>query len=339
MAENFIQLSRADRRDLLGIAAARSGRPPHLLEKDVWVVWALDALFGSVLGDHLVFKGGTSLSKAYGVIHRFSEDVDLTYDIRALIPDLAGSSGEALPANRSQKDRWKKEVDLQLPKWVAEQAHPMLVEKLATDGIAATVTAAGEELLIDYEPLAMGSGYVAARVKLEFGASSTGEPNAVHGVVCDAASVIDDVVFPTARPRVMRAERTFWEKATAAHVFCAQARLRGERFARHWHDLARLDEAGYATTAIADRELAAAVARHKAIFFREMADGAPVDYATAVSGGLHLVPVGAALDALAEDYSRMVDDGLLLNDAEPFVDLMQTCETIAERANAIAAVG
>lgn len=334
-----MQLSQADRRDLLGVAAAKSGRPPHLLEKDVWVVWALDALFGSALGDHLVFKGGTSLSKAYGVIHRFSEDVDLTYDIRALIPELAGTSGEALPANRSQKDRWKKEVDLQLPKWVTEQAHPMLIEKLVTDGIAATVSAAGEELLIDYAPLATGSGYVAARVKLEFGASSTGEPNAFHGVVCDAASVIADVVFPSATPRVMRAERTFWEKATAAHVFCAQARLRGERFARHWHDLARLDESGYATTAIADRKLAAAVARHKTIFFREMADGAPVDYAAAVSGDLQLVPVGAALEALAEDYRHMVDDGLLLNDAESFADLMEKCAAIAQRANVIAAVG
>ena len=61
-----MQLSQADRRDLLGVAAAKSGRPPHLLKKDVWLVWALESLFGSALGDHLVFKGGTSLSKAYG---------------------------------------------------------------------------------------------------------------------------------------------------------------------------------------------------------------------------------------------------------------------------------
>jgi Nucleotidyl transferase AbiEii toxin, Type IV TA system len=58
------------------------GRPAHLLEKDVWAVWALAALYQSALREHLVFKGGTSLSKAYGVIRRFSEDVDLTYDIR-----------------------------------------------------------------------------------------------------------------------------------------------------------------------------------------------------------------------------------------------------------------
>ena len=63
---------------------------------------------------------------------------------------------------------------------------------------------------------------------------------------CDAADHVPGVEFPTAKPRVLQAERTFWEKATAMHVFCAQRRVRGEGFARHWHDLARLDEAGVA---------------------------------------------------------------------------------------------
>lgn len=85
MAEAFLRLSAQDRRDVR-VAADRSGRPAHLLEKDVWVVWALAVLYGSLLAERLVFKGGTSLSKAYRVIRRFSEDVDLTYDIRAIAP-------------------------------------------------------------------------------------------------------------------------------------------------------------------------------------------------------------------------------------------------------------
>ncbi len=95
MAEAFLLLPAEDRLEALSVAADRSGRPAHLLEKDAWVVWALATLYGSPLGEHLVFKGGTSLSKAYGVIRRFSEDVDLTYDIRALAPDLVGDNGEA----------------------------------------------------------------------------------------------------------------------------------------------------------------------------------------------------------------------------------------------------
>jgi len=81
MAEVFFHLSANDRRDALEVAASVSGRPVHLLEKDVWAVWSLATLFASPFAEHLVFKGGTSLSKGYGVIQRFSEDIDLTYDI------------------------------------------------------------------------------------------------------------------------------------------------------------------------------------------------------------------------------------------------------------------
>ena len=82
---------------------------------------------------------------------------------------------------------------------------------------------------------------------------STGEPAGLRNIICDASGLVEGVVFPTAQPRVMHAERTFWEKVTAIHVFCLQERLRGERFARHWHDVVRLDEAGFAAAAFADR--------------------------------------------------------------------------------------
>jgi hypothetical protein len=88
-------------------------------------------------------------------------------------------------------------------------------------------------------------------------------------VVCDAASYLDGIIFPSAFPRVMAAERTCWEKATAAHVYWAQGRLRGERYSRCWHDLARLDFAGLADEAIADRALARTVCPAQAMFFRE----------------------------------------------------------------------
>jgi len=337
MADAFLHLPVDDRREALNVAADQSGRPPHLLEKDVWVVWALAALYGSALGEHLVFKGGTSLSKAYGVIRRFSEDVDLTYDIRAIAPDLVGANGEALPKTRSEEKRWSSEVRKRLPEWVAGTAQPVIAGVLAAEALAAAIRVEDEKLFIDYEPIAAGSGYVAPSVMLEFGARSTGEPASLRDVACDASGLIEGVTFPTARPRVLHAERTFWEKATAIHVFCLQEQLRGDRFARHWHDVVRLDEAGLADAAFADRELASAVARHKGMFFAEKAaDRSPIDYAAAVNGALQLVPGGDAAKALQEDYGRMVEDGLLLDDAEPFEALMARCADIAARANRVA---
>lgn len=334
MAEAFILLPAEDRLEALSVAADRSGRPAHLLEKDAWVVWALAALYGSPLGDHLVFKGGTSLSKAYGVIRRFSEDVDLTYDIRALAPDLVKANGEGLPKTRSEEKRWTSAVRERLPQWVAEAVQPVIAKALAGESLSAAIRVDGEKLFIDYEATTAGSGYVSPSVMLEFGARSTGEPASPRDVTCDAAGLMDGVVFPTARPRVMHAERTFWEKATAIHVFCLQERLRGDRFARHWHDVVRLDEAGFAAAAFADRELANAVARHKAMVFAEKAaNRSPIDYASAVNGGLQLVPAGDGAKALAEDYARMVDDGLLLDEAEPFETLMERCADITARAN------
>lgn len=334
MAEQFLSLSADDRREALQVAASQSGRPAHLLEKDVWVVWALATLFQSPLGQHLVFKGGTSLSKAYQAIGRFSEDVDLTYDIRALAPDIVGDAGEALPATRAEERRWTDQIRKRLPQWVSDTALPIITAALTHDGAAATARAEGNKIFIAYNPVTPTSDYVSPHVMLEFGARSTGEPNELRDVVCDAAAWVSDIDFPTARPRVMRAERTFWEKATAIHVFCLQRRLRGERFARHWHDLARLDDAGIATTALADDDVALAVARHKTMFFAENdADGGKIDYEAAIKGGLKLVPDGAALTSLKEDYNAMITDGLLLDTAEPFETLMDRCKQLENRAN------
>lgn len=335
MAE-FFELSAEERLEALAQAANASGRPPHLLEKDVWVVWSLRHLFAAPYAPHLVFKGGTSLSKAYGVIQRFSEDVDLTYDIRAIAADLIGDAGTPLPASKSQEKKWSKEIRTRLADWVTTEVAPRLQQDLQQQGLPATVRAERDKVFIDYTPVTSGTGYVPPAVMLEFGARSTGEPAELRSVHCDAATHLSRVEFPEATPQVMRAERTFWEKATAIHIFCAQGAFRGgDRFARHWHDITRLDTAGFADAAMADRALATAVADHKSIFFAEKSlGGEPIDYHAAVTGGLRLVPADGALAKLATDYQHMVDDGLFLDEVESFSAMLHQCRSIQEKANA-----
>ena len=301
------------------------------------MVWILDVLFQAPFAAHLVFKGGSSLSKAYKIISRFSEDLDLTYDIRALAPDMVSGDVEALPSNRSQEKRWTKQIRMRLPEWIGDQVVPVIAHALSEQRLSARLSIDGEKVFIEYDPLAKGSGYTRPAVMLEFGARSTGEPWEIRAIRCDAADHLPSIVFPTAAPRVMRPERTFWEKATAIHVFCAQGQFRGgDRFARHWHDITRLDRAGVVKTAIANRALALAVARHKAVFFAEKnSDGDPIDYEAAVSGALQLVPDDKALESLSLDYVRMVEDGLLFDEAEPFDELLDHCRELQERANRI----
>jgi hypothetical protein len=187
MVERFLDLAGADRRDALAVAGGASGRPLHLLEKDVWIVWSLHALFDSPLGSLLTFKGGTSLSKAYGAIRRFSEDVDLTLDIRALIPDLVAEAENALPPTRSQEKKWSKEIEALLARWVQAKALPLLESALGNLRFLVRARAEDTKIFVDYEPLAMGTGYVSPTVLLEFGARSTGEPWEIREVRCDAA--------------------------------------------------------------------------------------------------------------------------------------------------------
>lgn len=336
MPDAFLALSRTDRLEALGVVAQTSGRPMHLLEKDVWVVWALEVLFTSDFRESLVFKGGTSLSKAYQVVRRFSEDVDVTYDIRSLAPDLIAGSTEALPPNRSQEKRWSKVIRERLPEWIGANIVPAFESAISGHNLHAKVEADVDKVLVSYESISVGSGYVAPVVLVEFGARSTGEPWELKPLVCDAAAFLPELEFPSASPRVMRPERTFWEKATAIHAFCAQGAFRGgHRFARHWHDVVRLAQSGYLESALNNRQLRESVARHKAMFFPEKReDGSAINYAAGVSGQLQLVPTEAnALRVLAEDYQHMVEDGLFAGDVESWEELMNSCQAIQERVN------
>jgi hypothetical protein len=333
MTEPYLALSLNDRLEALGVAATASGRPVHLLEKDIWVVWALDGLFLSPLGGHLVFKGGTSLSKGYDIIQRFSEDIDLTFDVRQLIPNLAVGD-PPIPATNSQADKWTKAVREKLGTWVQNEALAVLTKHTETTGVDVKLSVEGTTIYVDYGALAQGGGYVAPRVKLEFGARSTGEPAEKRPITCDAAQHLPQLMFPTATPRIMLPKRTFWEKATAVHVYCARG-FEGDRISRHWHDLVRLDDEGFAQAAFDDVALAKEVADWKGKFFRTRdRNGNPIDYAAAISGKLQLVPDGKGLKELEADYKSMADAGILLGEVEPFAELMKRCAALQERANA-----
>lgn len=131
----------------------------------------------------------------------------------------------------------------------------------------------------------------------------------------------------------MDPRRTFWEKATAVHVFCLAEEVK-ERAARHWYDLYMMDGAGIAEDAINSRGIAAAVASHKQAFFSEKdASNNRISYEQAIGGQLVLVPMGNALLELEQDYQKMIDGGLFEGEPVAIADILARCKVIQDRAN------
>lgn len=331
MAESYWSLSATDRAEALEVGAAQSGRPAHVLEKDVWVVWLISILFESKMAEHLTFKGGTSLSKAHRVVDRFSEDVDLTYDIRALL-----GRGDPPPHSRSQAEKLTRQVKELLPRRLADTALPLIEGALAQEDLEGTVRLIESSLIVEYLPVVPAYGYVRPKVLLEFGARATGEPCEEIRIYCDMAAELPGLDFPEALPRVLSLSRTFWEKATAAHVFCKKGIFRGERPSRHWYDLAAISRRGDFESKIVAGEAARLVAENKTAFFRENdAEGRTIDYYEAVSGKLQLIPEGDARELLELDFRAMIEGGMLPESTSSFPQLLAQCLEAEETANRI----
>ena len=214
---------------------------------------------------------------------------------------------------------------------------PILEQALKKSHLRAEIELGGKEndkLFLHFSPLTKGTGYVAPVITLEFGGRASGEPHQRHRVFCDIAEHLPTLSFPVASPQVMNVSRTFWEKATAAHVFCAQGRIRSERYARHWYDLVSIASNPGSETVINDRKTALAVAQHKSFFFSEKdAEGKTIDYEAAASGGLRIIPTGMAKDALENDYAAMLADQIMIGHTIAFEELLNACATIESRTN------
>ncbi len=254
-----------------------------------------------------------------------------------MVPDLL-RDGNPISASSSQAKKITDAVRDRLPDWIDKTVQPILASAIERDGVQASLSIAGkgnEKLILSYTPVKVGTGYAASAIQLEFGGRATGEPHQRHAVACDMARAITELSFPTAQPLVMGAGRTFWEKATAAHVYSLQGRLRGERYSRHWYDLSAMAKSGHAQTAIMDMRLAQIVADHKAMFFAEKdTEKAWIDYAAAVGGCIQLVPEGGALESLEQDYLAMLDDGLLASGELSFAEIIGICTDLQKQINA-----
>jgi len=253
----FSSLPPAERALVINEAAGRLGLTPLIVEKDFWVCWTLARIFeAEAVAPHVVFKGGTSLSKVFDAIQRFSEDIDLVVSPRALGFEAA-ELDEAPSA--SQRRKRVQALEAECERCVSERFRPALeaaiVAKIGVPRQADTwlryeidALASTPNLLFTY-PSAVGQagGYIAKQVKLEFGALTDQQPTGTHGITAllaetpgvDLASAYDDL---QASVVALEITRTFWEKATilhAEHHRPPELPIR-DRFARHYADFEAL---------------------------------------------------------------------------------------------------
>jgi hypothetical protein len=333
MKLGFLELHADERRLYIEQAATTKNVLPVVMEKDFWVCWLLGILFESEFAGSLVFKGGTSLSKVFGVIDRFSEDIDLSLSPSFLkLPD-AGTS-------RNQANKWMKRAEAACAAAVENQIAP-IIEATVADALGKAKQAWFEFLLDPHtnSPVLLfhypssqppGFEYLKRSVKLEFGSLTDQQPTGRHPVRPWVAEVLP-VAFPDWRCEVvaLEVERSFWEKATILHTEYHRPvdKPTPDRFSRHYADTAALALHATASKAIDQQDLRDRVVEWKSQFF----GSSWADYSQAKPGTFHLIPPPERLAALRRDYESMRD--MYLSEPASFDDILATLAKLEKRIN------
>lgn len=325
--------------------AARLGTTSQMVEKDFWVCWTLDALFHGLPdgGPRLLFKGGTSLSKGFGLISRFSEDIDVTVfrdDIgaHATIAELEALSGNK---RRARLDAITDACKAYIHGPMREALIDILKERLTAAGLKAgsgrvdpdEADPDGQTLLVWYPATTPRSDYVRAAIKIESGAKSALDPN--RGV--PIKPYVDDDLpalnLTVPAVRTVEPERTFWDKVVILHGlrrwFDKRGELKGggQRVSRHYYDLHRLTQEAVGTTAAGDLDLGADCVAHARMFFNRP----DFDLSSAAPGSLALMPHDSMVDELRTDYRAMT--GMIFGKPPAFDEVLASIQTLEGKLN------
>lgn len=335
-----------ERRGLFLKTAERLGTPLQNVEKDFWVSWVLDLLFnGSDDGEpRLLFKGGTSLSKAYGLISRFSEDIDITVfreDIGQNIEvrDLEGLSGKQ---QRHHLDAIKQACQAYIQGSLKERLNRQIEATFRDAGVSFTGVPVVQDpddpdqqtLLVRYPSVSIGADeYVIPTVKIEAGAKSALDP---HRSVAIRPYVADDILatnLVVSNVVTIDAERTFWDKVVILHGLRrwhdnrGELRRQGHRVSRHYYDIYKLTRSSVGQQAAMDQALALDCALHALMFF----NSADLDLPHAKPGSFAITPTPEMVSVLKRDYQAMT--GMIFGEVPDFADVLEATRMLESVIN------
>jgi Nucleotidyl transferase AbiEii toxin, Type IV TA system len=337
--QQIISSSSADRRDLFVATARRVGTTEQNVEKDFWVCWTMAVLFEErpVGAPRLLFKGGTSLSKAFGLIQRFSEDIDITVfrdDLGAPV-SIDHLEGMSAKKRRAKLD----ELRTACQRYLVEDLRPQLAVRLAEATSAATdadvvmdrLDPDGQTILVHYPTVFASDLYVRPVVRIECGAKSALDPHGLVVLTPYIAPDIPDVDLTVEDVTTILPQRTFWDKVVIVHGLRAwferrgELRQEGQRVSRHYYDLHAILPTDVGASALTNRALGRECVRHASMFF-----GRPdFDLESAAAGHFALRPNAAMLAGLRQDYDAMA--GMVFGAVPPFDEVMTSVATLDAR--------
>ena len=335
--ESILRLTPGQRSELYKGASQKLGIGEVILEKDFWVCWTLRELFALPgIGEHLIFKGGTSLSKVWRAIARFSEDIDVS-----LSRDWLGFNGDRNPEHATSGKKQRERID-DLAAACSEKIATEILPALRTRATTA-LGAKGWDIIVDPDdsqtlrfiyPSDVGAttpdAYVRREVKIEFGARSDDWPAENKSVIPYVAELYPEALADAVAPlRVLSLERTFWEKATILHgeAHRDESKATPQRFSRHYADLAALAAHPSAAVALARDDIRARVVEHKRVFFA----AAWAKYEIAVPGTFRLIPSDHRLAGLETDYRNMQE--MFFGRSTPWSAIVEQLRSLEARIN------
>jgi predicted nucleotidyltransferase component of viral defense system len=333
--DEFLKRAADERADLFERVSNAIGLASGAVEKDFWVCWVLREVFRLEVGPHLAFKGGTSLSKCFGIIERFSEDIDLVIE-----RDFLGFKGDQTPETASSGNERKRRVE------AVVEASKQYVDGALLPGLMTSCRAQlgsgrisrieldpdaedGQAILIEYVRVLEPMEYVRPVVKLELGARSDVEPNEPAIVRPYLVKIADHGLNDfDSHVRVVAAERTFWEKVALLHEEGYRANGPRLRLARHYYDLWCMERRGIASRALADPGLFERVVEHRRIYFpprREARD-------TLRRGSVRLIPDESRMKEWQRDFEKM-QDSMFFAGAPKFTQIIEELGSLERRIN------
>jgi hypothetical protein len=334
------RMAATQRADLFAETANRMGLAGAVVEKDFWVCWVLKQLFSiEAFSGRLLFKGGTSLSKIFHAINRFSEDIDLAVDYAAL-----GFTGVRDPRrqglSRTKQTRLLDDMLRDCQRYIgSEFIHAFRTrckEALgAQESWKANVDDHDPNIVRFHYPTAITArlAYISPQVVLELGTHAEFIPRDEFRIRPFAAEEFPQLFAePEVRVTALLAKRTFWEKATILHAQYQRGSAKPfpARYSRHYYDVAMLSGTPIKDEALADLQLLRDVVRHKQTFY----PAAWARYDLAVPGTLKLAPAKSGIAALRQDYRDMA--AMIFGDPPRFESVIERLTSLEDEVNALA---